>query len=98
MGEVSKGRELFAEGWGEERFNVAYRSGFRPKLTGITEEFTFEDFKIEHGEDVVVLMVIAKNDALQINTADFELEPTAGQSVIALVMQSESTNDNKAVD
>ena len=85
VGEVSKGRELFAETWGEDKFEEAYAQGFRPKLTRISEEFTFEDFKAQHGEGVVVILVIDKNGLVHINTADFDLEPSAEQSVVALV-------------
>jgi len=85
VGHVTKGRELFSDDWSEERLQQAYRSGFRPKLTRISEEFTYEDFKEKHGEDVVVLMVIDKNGVITVNTADFDLEPTTDQSVLALV-------------
>ncbi len=85
VGEVSRGRELFAEEWAEERFEAAYESGFRPKLTRISEEFTFEDFSCKYGDEVLVLFVIEPNGLLHINTADYELEPRVGQSVIALV-------------
>jgi hypothetical protein len=85
VGEVSRGRELFAEEWAEERFQTAYESGFRPKLTRISEEFTFEDFEAKYGDQVLVLFVLENNGLLHINTADYELEPRVGQSVIALV-------------
>ena len=85
VGEVSKGRELFHEEWGEDRFQTAYQQGFRPKLTGISEEFTFEDFEAKYGDEVLVLFVVDENNLLHINTADYELEPKPGQSVIALV-------------
>ena len=85
VGEVSKGRELFQEEWGEERFRLAYYQGFRPKLTRISDEFTFDDFETKYGDQVLVLFVVDENDLLHINTADYELEPKAGQSVIAMV-------------
>ena len=85
VGEVSKGRELFAETWGEDKFEEAYSQGFRPKLTRVSAEFTFEDFKARHGDGVVVILVIDKNGLVHINTADFDLEPSAEQSVVALV-------------
>jgi CPA1 family monovalent cation:H+ antiporter len=85
VGEVARGRELFAEEWGEARFRIAYENGFRPKSTRISEEFTFEDFEAEYGDEVLVLFVIEDSGILHINTADYELEPRIGQSVIALV-------------
>jgi CPA1 family monovalent cation:H+ antiporter len=87
VGEVSKGRELFAEEWGEERFQIAYEEGFRPKLTRISEEFGFEEFEAKYGDQMLVLFVVEDSGKLHINTADYELEPRPGQSVIALVKQ-----------
>ena len=92
VGEVSKGRELFADAWNEDRLQKVYENGYRPKLTNITEEFTFDDFQHEHGEDVMVLVVIDKSKTVTINTADKELQPNTDQSVIALV-QSEQLPD-----
>jgi CPA1 family monovalent cation:H+ antiporter len=85
VGEVARGRELFAEEWAEDRFQAAYELGFRPKLTRISEEFTFEDFEAKYGEQILVLFVMDANGLLHINTADYELEPEVGQSVVALV-------------
>ncbi len=85
VGEVAKGRELFTEHWGEERFEAAYAEGFRPKLTRISKEFTFEDFKAQHGEEVIVIFVIDKNGMVNINTTDIKLEPLSEQSVISFV-------------
>lgn len=92
VGEVSKGRELFAETWGEDKFEEAYAQGFRPKLTRMSVEFTFEDFKAQHGEEVVVILVIDKHGLVHINTADFDLEPFAEQSVVALVKTEQATD------
>ena len=50
VGEVSKGRELFADAWNEDRLQKVYENGYRPKLTNISDEFTFEDFRHEHGD------------------------------------------------
>lgn len=91
VGEVARGRELFEENWGEKRFQIAYENGFRPKLTRITEEFTFEDFEAEYGDEVLVLFVIEDSGVLHVNTADYELEPRTGQSVIALVKAEEQS-------
>jgi CPA1 family monovalent cation:H+ antiporter len=91
VGEVARGRELFADAWGEERFRIAYENGFRPKLTRISEEFSFGDFESKYGDQLLVLFVMEDSGTLHVNTADFELEPNAGQSVIALVNTDEAT-------
>ncbi len=91
VGEVAKGRELFQEEWGEDRFQEAYQNGFRPKLTKISEAFTFHDFETKYGDQVLVLFVVDSNGLLHINTADYDLEPTPGQSVIAMVKLDAAT-------
>jgi len=96
VGEVAKGRELFQEEWGEERFQVAYDNGFHPKLTRISEEFSFDDFEHKYGDNVLVLFVIDEAGLLHINTADYDLEPKPGQSVIALVKVDDTTLATKS--
>ena len=81
---------MFADAWNEDRLQKVYENGYRPKLTNISDEFTFEDFRHEHGEDVMVLVVIEKSGIVNVNTSDTELEPKSGQAVIALVRFEET--------
>ncbi len=90
VGEVARGRELFDETWGAERLRTAYENGFRPKLTNITAEFTFEDFASKYGDQMLVLFVMEDNGTLLINTADSQLKPKPGQAVIAMVKSDDS--------
>ena len=92
VGEVSKGRELFADAWSDDRLQKVYENGYRPKLTRITEEFTFDDFQHEHGKDMMVMVVIEKSGIVIVNTSDVELEPKSGQAVIALVRSEEAAS------
>jgi CPA1 family monovalent cation:H+ antiporter len=85
VGHAAKGRELFSDDWSEQRLQAAFAKGQRAKITRMSDEFAFQDFKEQHASDVVVLMVIDKNGVIQVNTADFDLEPTNDQSVVALV-------------
>jgi CPA1 family monovalent cation:H+ antiporter len=94
VGEVARGRALFAETWGEERLRVAYEDGFRPKLTRISAEFTFEDFEEKYGDHVLVLFVMEDSGLLHVNTADYQLEPKPGQSVIAIVKADEAETES----
>lgn len=94
VGHVHKGRELFSSDWNVERLQEAYQQGFRPKLTKMSEEFSFDAFKARYGEDVIVLMVIDKQGVITVNTADSKLEPTEDQSVLALVQPEEIDKAN----
>ena len=97
VGVVSKGRLLFADNWDEERLEEAYNHGFRPKLTRISAEFTFEDFKAKHGQEVIVILVIDKNGMIQINTTDVDLKPSADQSVIAMVKTESAVKSDEFI-
>ena len=55
------------------------------KKTQITDEFTYEDFKIRHGDTALLLFVINEAKQLLISTAKDPLKPKSGQTVIALV-------------
>ncbi len=88
------GRALFADIWNEDKLQEVYAEGFRPKLTKMSPEFNYQQFKSLHGDDVIVLMVIDKQGIITVNTADFDLEPTDDQSVLALVQPDNS----KAID
>jgi CPA1 family monovalent cation:H+ antiporter len=94
VGHVTKGRELFSDEWSEARLQQAHKNGYRPKLTRISDEFTYEDFKAEHGDEAVVLMVIDKNGVITVNTVDFDLEPSESQSVLALVKPDPDKSDS----
>jgi hypothetical protein len=48
-------------------------------------EFTFEDWREEHGEDALVVASISEDGKLTISTAQNPLEPKAGDLVVGLV-------------
>ncbi len=60
-------------------------SGAQIKRTAINEEFSFADFRSRYGESLIVLFVVTETGQLDIATVEVPLEPTAGQTVVALV-------------
>ncbi len=92
VGHKATGRALFSDDWSEERLQKRYAEGYRPKFTKLSAEFTYEDFKTQYGNDVLVLMVFDSNGIIQINTADFDLEPNNDQSVLAIIHPDRANN------
>lgn len=89
VSEHLRGRLLFGE---ETAFNDLARKhaeGFVVKKTALTEEFTYARWRELYGDEAVVLFVLSKIGGLTICTAEDELKPAAGQSLIALVPPGE---------
>jgi CPA1 family monovalent cation:H+ antiporter len=80
-----QGRLLFAPEVTYDTLAARINHGAQIKRTGITEEFSFEDFRSRYGDSAIVLFVVTEAGQLNIATADAQLEPGAGQTVIALV-------------
>ena len=89
MGHKSSGRVLLDDEWSEPRLRAAWDAGFRPKMTRLTEEFTFNDFQHQHGEDAVLLMGIDDYSVIHVNTIDNDMVPDKFASVVALIRAKE---------
>ena len=59
--------------------------GWIIKNTGLTEEFTYEDFLNNYNENVVLLFWLNENNKLGIATVENDFKPEAGYKIIALV-------------
>ncbi len=84
-----RGRFLFGEGINFSYINHRYISGAIIKSTNLTEKFDYPAFQKYYGETVIPLFLITENKELIIFTADREIKPKAGQTIIALVDESE---------
>ncbi|MEZ6096227.1 MAG: NAD-binding protein [Pirellulaceae bacterium] len=84
LGGKTRGRLLFDGNWGEKRIFQAYQNGWRVKSTKLTEEFGFEQFKENYGEDYLIVAAI-ENKKLMIATVDNPLVPATGQTLISFV-------------
>lgn len=94
IGQVSHGRTIFDEEWDEQRLVKAYRDGYRAKVTKLSEEFTFDDFKAEYDHDFLLLMTISDKDIIDVNTIEDKLQPAADDTVIALVQANVTATTN----
>jgi NhaP-type Na+/H+ or K+/H+ antiporter len=70
-----------------------FESGASLKCTPLTDEFTWEDFRQQHGESAVPLFVCSSSQKLTIVTADKAAEPKSGDRVIALVNDAAQAAD-----
>ena len=84
------GRELFGKGVTFSQIEKSHEEGARFKSTPLTDEFTFDDY-LERYQDGLTLMAVVQSDgSLVLNTVDSPLVPTPGQTVVSLVMSSET--------
>lgn len=97
VGEHLQGRLLFTEGLDHAELRQRFDRGERFKATPIREEFTWEQFRQRYGERATVLFVVTASNDLLVATADSELTPRPGQTVIALV-DEDSANMAERLD
>lgn len=76
-----RGRKL--AGYRELDDRVARGETFR--ATKLTEQFSLEDWRREHGEDALPLLTIDSDGVVTLPTANTPLEPGPGQTLVALV-------------
>jgi CPA1 family monovalent cation:H+ antiporter len=55
------------------------------RVTGLTEQFSYSDFLVLHGERVLPLFAIAVDGTLTVATAEKPLKPGPGAKVLAVV-------------
>ena len=86
-----EGRRLFSEtaNFGDLAARVA--QGQAIKRTGLSEEFTMEDFRALYGEQALPMFCKSENGQLKIATADKPLDPGPGDTLISLVPAQQPT-------
>ncbi|MBK7405649.1 MAG: cation:proton antiporter [Phycisphaerales bacterium] len=83
------GRRLFGPDIGYATLAQRLGSGWVVKVTTISEEFTFENFRTLYGPRALVLFIIRETGKLSVMTHDRPPDPQPGQSVIAVVNPDE---------
>jgi hypothetical protein len=83
-----RGRFLFGKGIHFTFLSNKFADGAVVKSTNLTEEFTFEYFRKEHGNEVIPLFVINnRNNKLIPFTVGDSVKAEAGNTIVALVMK-----------
>lgn len=79
------GRILFHDAATFRHLQERFREGGELKVTQLTEEFTFDDFRRKYGGEVTPLFVITESGAVQVASRTQPLAPKPGQKVVSLV-------------
>ncbi len=85
------GRYLFGPEIDFRYLARCFAKGAVIKKTNITEEFGFDDFKKMYGEEAVPLFLITEDKRLVVFTADREITPKPGQTILSLVFEARET-------
>ncbi|MCO6454316.1 MAG: cation:proton antiporter [Pirellulaceae bacterium] len=85
VGSHLRGRILFGHGLNHGELASRTQQGWRFKRTPLTAEFGMADFRRQHGENAVILLVRDSAGNLRIATADAAVTPQRGEVVYALV-------------
>jgi NhaP-type Na+/H+ or K+/H+ antiporter len=85
ISEHLRGRLLFHDELNHDALVSRFVRGTQVKATTLTDEFTYEDFRLRYGDSAIVMFVIDEAKKLEICTLERPAEPKAGQTIIALV-------------
>lgn len=83
------GRRLFGPDITYGGVSSRMGSGWVVKVTSLSDEFTYDDFRTLYGSRALVLFVIGEGNKLTVATDERPPDPQPGQSVVALVNPDE---------
>lgn len=83
------GRRLFAKDATYGTLASRLASGWVVKITSLSEEFTFEDFRTLYGPRAIVLFTISEEGKLSVMADQRPTDPPPGQKVVAVVNPDE---------
>ncbi len=80
-----QGRTLFSSELTFPALVSRFSQGFVIKKNVFTEEFSFDDFMIQYGEDTIPMFLLEPSGRLRVFAADSDIEPKTGDKLISLV-------------
>ncbi|MEZ6134541.1 MAG: cation:proton antiporter [Pirellulaceae bacterium] len=83
--ENRRGRSLFQSDLDHRYLDALFERGAMVKSTTLTKNFTLEKFRLEHGQDAIILFAIEADGRLRVRTVQGTFEPGAAARVIAIV-------------
>ena len=88
--ESQRGRVLFGDECGFSSLSRRFNGGARAKATLLTEQFDFAAWRAMHGDAALPLLSVDADARVQVATANDQLDPKPGVTLIALVRETES--------
>jgi len=90
-----RGRYLFGDWANYEELDRMFGAGAVVKSTNLTEEFDWPAFRAMYGEQVLHVFTIRPSGRLRVTALDQKYNPTAGDTVVAVVYPLERVNDRQ---
>ncbi|NLE96177.1 MAG: sodium:proton antiporter [Dehalococcoidia bacterium] len=87
------GRILFGYRWTFPALSRAFEQGASVKVTCLTEEFGFEDFRRYYGDAAQVLFLLEPGGKLHVVAEDSRLSPRPGHCLISLVVAEQGSTE-----
>jgi len=90
------GRTLFGEKWNIHELEWKAEEGYTMRKTQLTEQFSYEDFKVKWAEDTIPLFVYYSQGKIEFFAENNKLEPKAGDTIVsftATAPESERTQE-----
>lgn len=84
-----KWRSLFSADADYAGLESRIEEGWVIKATTISDEFSYEDYRTLYGSTAIPLFTITQSGTLTVSTIDKPVEPTTGDTIIALVNPEE---------
>ncbi len=84
-----RGRQLFGENVTFASLNTRFISGASIKTGTLSEEFTYDDFQMRYGKNAIPLFLMLQTGLLHVFTADDDIEPQPGDTLIALINRAD---------
>ncbi|GAB4575074.1 MAG: sodium:proton antiporter [Anaerolineae bacterium] len=89
-----RGRLLFGEEYTFERLSNLFAAGATLKVTALTEEFTYEDFRRYYNGKATPLFIKTEQNELLVLATDVTPVPRVGQSIVSVVLPEESEQES----
>lgn len=83
------GRQLFTQEATYATLASRLGSGWVVKITTLSDEFNYEDYRTLYGPHALVLFTIDEDDTISVNTEEKPTDPQPGQSVVAIINPDE---------
>ena len=98
--ENRRGRLLFRADLNYQAIEQMFEQGATLKTTPLTENFTYEQYRVRQGEQAVILFAMDAERRLKVRTVAAPFEPLPGDTIIALVPSNptDSQASNPAAD